>query len=106
MGFSTLQKAILRQCYPLTGRVERVRFHGLRGAGATRAHDVGDAVTKALERLIDRGFLVGYGVRTKEKWFIKGVRLTPEGRRVARKVAGEQQRLPLRGNRVHEFRVD
>lgn len=96
MGFSMLQKAILRQCYPLAGRVERVRFHKMHEAGATHARDIGDAVTKALERLIDRGLLVGYGIRTKEKWFIKDVRLTPEGRRAARKVAGEQQTLPLR----------
>jgi DNA-binding MarR family transcriptional regulator len=57
-----------------------------------------DVVTKALERMIDRGLLVGYGVRTKEKWFIREVRLTAEGRRAARKVAGEQQALPLKAS--------
>ncbi len=93
---SRLQKAILRTCYPLRGWVARQRFHELGRKEATRAKDVGDVVTKALERLVDRGFLVGYGIRTKEKWFIKDVRLTPAGRRVARKVAGEQQALPLR----------
>lgn len=92
---SRLQKAILRLCYPLRGRVERLRFHRLSEAGATHAKDVVDVVTKALERMIDRGFLVGYGVRTKEKWFIREVRLTPEGRRVARASAGTQQALPL-----------
>jgi len=100
MRLSRLQKAILRSCYPLRGRVERTRFHALNEAEATRAQDVVEAVTKALERLVDRGLLVGYGVRTKEKWFIHAVRLTPEGRRVARRVAGEQQRLPLRGTQV------
>jgi len=63
---------------------------------ASHAKDVVDVVTKALERMIDRGFLVGHGVRTKEKWFIHAVRLTPEGRRVARVVSGTQQTLPLK----------
>ncbi len=96
LRLSRLQKAILRACYPLRGRVERKRFHELGKNEESHAKDVVDVVTKALERLIDRGLLVGYGVRTKEKWFIRGVRLTADGRRLARKVAGEQQALPFR----------
>ncbi|MBI4434437.1 hypothetical protein HY635_01285 [Candidatus Uhrbacteria bacterium] len=95
LRLSRLQRAILRSCYPLRGRVERRRFHDLGKNEATHAKDVVDVVTKALERMIDRGLLVGHGVRTKEKWFIKEVRLTPEGRRVARVVVGTQQTLPL-----------
>ncbi|MFH1098668.1 MAG: hypothetical protein V1723_01985 [Candidatus Uhrbacteria bacterium] len=92
---SKLQKAILRLCYSLRGRVERDRFYRLNEREVTKARNVVDVITKTLERLISRGFLVGYGIRTAEKWFIKGVRLTPLGRKVARIVAGEQQRLPL-----------
>lgn len=93
---SRLQKAILRTCYPLRGRVERRRFHAFGKQEETMAKDVVDVVTKALERLIDRGLLVGHGVRTKKKWFVHAVRLTPEGRRVARRLTGTQQILPLR----------
>ncbi|MDO8599725.1 MAG: hypothetical protein Q7S02_06490 [bacterium] len=93
---SRLQKAILRTCYPLRGRVERRRFQEFGKREDTRAKDVVDVVTKALDRLIDRGLLVGYGIRTKEKWFVREVRLTPEGRRTARIVSGKQQALPLR----------
>ena len=96
LRLSRLQKAILRSCYPLRGLVERKRFHDLGKKEATHAKDVVDVVTKALERMIDRGLLVGHGVRTKEKWFIHAVRLTPEGRRIARRVVGTQQILPLR----------
>lgn len=95
-GLSRLQKAMLRTCYPLRGRVERSRFHSVHQQDVTRAKDVVDVITKAIERLIDRGLLVGYGIRTKEKWFIQAVRLTPEGRRIARRLAGTQQTLPLR----------
>ena len=83
-------------CYPLRGQVERRRFHDIGKREVTRAKDVVDVVTHALERLIDRGLLVGFGVRTKEKWFTRAIRLTSEGRRVARALAGTQQTLPLR----------
>ena len=99
-GLSRLQKAMLRACYPLRGRVERSRLLSLGRQDVTRAKDVVDVTTKALERLIDRGLFVGYGIRTKEKWFIQAVRLTPEGRRVARRLAGTQQALPLRESRI------
>lgn len=56
-----------------------------------------DTITKSLERLIDRELLTGYGRRTPHKWFIEEVKLTRLGRRQARHLLGEQQRLPLFG---------
>jgi len=53
-------------------------------------------ITKSLERLIDKGLLVGYGERTQFKWFIKEIELTAAGRRLAKKLLGEQQKLPLK----------
>lgn len=55
-----------------------------------------NAVTKSLERLIDKGLMIGYGRRTPRKWFIEEVALTPKGRKQARKLLGEQQSLPLK----------
>ena len=55
-----------------------------------------ETITKSLERLIDKGLMIGYGRRTPEKWFIDEVQLTPAGRRAARITLGEQQRLPLK----------
>lgn len=55
-----------------------------------------NAVTKSLERLIDKGLMIGYGRRTPKKWFIEEVALTPKGRKQARKLLGEQQALPLK----------
>lgn len=52
-------------------------------------------VTRALERLIARGLVTGYGVKTAKKWYITSIRLTPAGRREGRRLLGEQQRLPL-----------
>lgn len=53
-------------------------------------------ITQSFERLIKRGLMVGYGVRTPEKWFIKEIRLTSKGKKEARRVLGEQQKLPLK----------
>ena len=55
-------------------------------------------ITKSLERLIDRGYLVGYGTRTPKKWFVKEIKLTMMGRRAAKRLMGEQQILPLKNN--------
>jgi hypothetical protein len=60
-------------------------------------------ITQSVESLIDREFMTGYGVRTPHKWFIKEVSLTDKGKKVARKLQGEQMRLPL-GNSP-EFKV-
>jgi hypothetical protein len=46
--------------------------------------------------LIDKEFLIGYGVRTPKKWFIKEIKLTVNGRRMAKKLQGEQQALPFK----------
>jgi hypothetical protein len=54
-------------------------------------------ITKSLERLIDNGLLVGYGVRTPKKWFIKSVKLTTLGRKKwSAWLASGQAKLPLR----------
>lgn len=85
MLLSSLQRFILKDVVDArTKHVPRKRFSG------NFSHK---SVTKSLERLIDRGLLVGYGKRTPKKWYIEEVRLTPFGRGVARKLYGTQQKL-------------
>jgi hypothetical protein len=57
-------------------------------------------MTKSLERLIDKGLMIGYGRRTPEKWFIDEIRLTDVGKKAARKLLGQQQKLPLPVKRI------
>lgn len=96
MRLSALQRHILRECYQFPkSRVPRhpfVSFYKRITADAS----VTDSITVSLERLIDRGFLIGFGRRTPAKWFIEEVKLTPLGRRTARRLRGEQQSLPLK----------
>ncbi len=84
-SLSSLQKRLLLSALSAkNGRRSAVSGHQTR------------VVTKALERLIARGLATGYGVKTAKKWYITSIRLTPAGRREARRLRGEQQRLPLR----------
>jgi hypothetical protein len=55
-----------------------------------------NSITSSLERLIKKGLIVGFGELTKEKTFINKIRLTREGRLAAKKLLGEQKRLPLK----------
>lgn len=94
MTLSALQRFILRECYqhpkPRVPRALFEKYYRRQTGGGTT-----DSITVSLERLIDRGLLIGYGRRTPKKWYIVDVRLTPTGRRTARLTFGQQQRLPL-----------
>lgn len=91
MRLSALQRYILRECYQSgKARVSRQRFTTFYQSKKL-PKDAVDSITKSLERLIDKGLMIGYGRRTPEKWFIEDVRLTPTGRKVARTTLGQQQ---------------
>lgn len=77
------------------GRASRSVFLRCYENSRAKPKNVIDALTKTLERMIEGGLLVGHGQRTPKKWYIKEVRLTSLGRKVAKKIRGAQQRLPL-----------
>ncbi len=99
MRLSPLQKFILKACYAtankVVGRAGFARFYETQKL-KPKADDIVNIITNSLESLIDKGLVVGYGVRTPEKWYIKEVRLLPIGRKIAKKLLGEQQSLPLK----------
>lgn len=80
--FSPLQQYILAECYARREKVDRKFFQQFYSTKASIpvTHQV-EIITRSLERLIGRGFLVGYGIRTPQKWFIREVKITPLGRR-------------------------
>lgn len=98
MRLSSLQKYILLQCYlarkTRIARGEFLRFYAGQ-ANAPKTEDRLNALTKSMERLIDKGLMVGYGRRTPMKWFIDEVKLLPAGRWAAKRLIGQQQTLPL-----------
>lgn len=92
-----LQSYILVRAAEAKGRVLRKGLESfyVGKSSAPKRKDQVDAVTKAVERLIASGLMVGYGVRTKTKWFIKEARLTPAGGKLAQTILSRQQSLPL-----------
>ncbi len=97
LALSPLQKFILKECMNGSVVVKRDVFKKFY-AKKSKPPKIGDqqnALTKSLERLIDRGYTIGYGRRTPKKWFIESVRLTAAGRRAGRALLGKQQQIPF-----------
>lgn len=97
MRLSTLQRYILRQCLFEGKKLNRdrlVTFYNNQ-KNKPKKEDLVNIITKSIERLIGNGLLVGYGVRTAEKWFIREVRLTRKGAKTARESLGRQQKLKI-----------
>ena len=97
MRLSRLQRFVLTTTRDAGGKCDRRRFLRFYADNPEPpSHDDQiNTITKALERMIDQEFLIGYGVRTPKKWYIKEVKLMPAGRRLARKLQGEQQVLKI-----------
>lgn len=98
MRLSELQKYLVLQCYAhkkdKVNRDEFLKYYeNKKTAKPTLQAKI---ITQSIERLIDRELFLGYGVRTPHKWFIREVGLTKIGERVAKKLMGEQLRLPLK----------
>lgn len=83
LRLSKLQKTILQEALASRGQYSRRRIRGKV-----------KIVTRSLERLIDRELLIGFGRRTPHKWFIGSIKLTAKGKKIAKKLLGEQ--LPLK----------
>lgn len=98
MKLSHLQKYILLIGHEEKGKFSRgklLKFYERRKR-KPKVEDQVNIITKSLERLIDKELLIGYGIRTPHKWFIKEIKLTAAGRKIAKKLRGEQQILPFK----------
>ena len=98
MKFSTLQKYILVECLKKNMKLDRKNFRVFYEIQKNKAKKKYQEtiITKSLEHLIDREFLIGYGKRTPHKWFITSVKLTKKGVKISQKILEEKQiKLPL-----------
>jgi hypothetical protein len=96
MRFSLLQKYILLTCLAHGGRLDRDSILDFYRKNQTvRATLHAKIITASIERLIEKEMLIGYGVRTPKKWFIKKIKLTVKGKKEAKKLQGEQMSLPF-----------
>lgn len=103
MRLSSLQKFILLETYfARSKKISRTRLKRFYEKYKKPLKDkmIVKIITKSLERLIDKELIVGYGIRTPHKWYIKEVRLTPLGRKVTKKLLGEQMALPFKKPKI------
>ena len=102
MKLSDLQRYILKTTL-LKGqnRVTRSRFNEYYSSKkkSPKKDDQINAITKSLERLIKKDLIAGYGVKTREKFYIQEIRLTKKGKKEARKLLGVQMRIPFKTNK-------
>jgi len=77
--------------------------HGQSSSTSQQEH-YKQVVTTSIERLIDRGFLIGYCTKTREKLFITKIKLTPAGKKAAlAHRLTQQQKLPYVRNKNRKF---
>jgi len=99
MRLSNLQKFILRTILTRNqARISRslfLQFYQGQKKVPTLSKQI-KIITQSLERLIDKGLIVGFGHKTKEKYFIKEVKLTAAGKKVAKNLLGKQASLPIK----------
>lgn len=102
MKLSSLQKYILKQVFfSKRAKVNRSSFEAFydnkKSAPAPKIRT--NIITKSIERLIDKGLLVGFGEKTQYKLFINQVKFTPRGKKNTQKLFGQQTTLPFRKKR-------
>jgi hypothetical protein len=99
MKLSALQKYILRQCVlakdKTISKLVLENFYSNKSK-KPNSRDLVNIITKSVERLIKKDLVIGGGWKTSHKWFIKQVRLTPRGRKLAGGLFGVQQKLPFK----------
>lgn len=99
MKLSKLQKYILKTTLQSNrSRVSRIIFKkfydNIKQAPAKINRT--NIITKSIERLIDKGLLVGFGEKTQYKLFITQIKLTLRGKKTAQLLFGQQTKLPLK----------
>jgi len=99
MPLSSLQKFILKKTWEFKKtKVSREIFYSFykntKKAPAKKIQ--ANIITKSIERLIEKGLLIGLGEKTQYKLFINQVRLTTLGKKTAQKLLGQQVELPFK----------
>ena len=95
MILSALQKFILKESFGEKKYLlvkGYLKFYQNQRKVSARSEQV-KIISKSIDRLINKGLLVGFEEKTKEKWFIKEVKLTAVGQRLAKKLTGEQTKM-------------
>jgi len=97
MKLSDLQKYILKQSWQSKDKtVSKAVLEKFYFDHKVKPKEIINIITKSVERLIKKGLVIGYGWRTPEKWYIRQVKLTSQGKKFAKNLFGIQQELPFK----------
>ena len=95
---SSLQKYILKQCIlSKDGSISKNKLEQFYADKKIKpkAEDQVRIITKSVDRLIYKDLVIGSGVKTAHRWYIKNLKLTNRGKKEAKKLFGTQQKLPF-----------
>lgn len=103
MKLSSLQKHILTMAWEnRKARVSRDKFNAfykiLKKAPAKKLQI--KIISRSLERLIEKGLLIGFGEKTQHKLYIHQVQLTAAGKKTALTLLNRQVSLPFKKKKV------
>jgi hypothetical protein len=102
MRLSPLQKYILLECFNAKdfkiNRGKLGKFYD-KQKKKPRKMLVTKIITQSLERLINKELMIGFGIRTAHKWFIREVSLSSKGRIEAKRLLGKQGSLPFKNRK-------
>jgi hypothetical protein len=95
---SKLQKYILKKSlgYKQKGGVDKNTFFKFYENIKNKPKDIENIIIKSLNRLIERDLIIAFCKKTKHKTFINKILLTPLGKKIARKLFGTQEKLPMK----------
>jgi len=99
MRLSSLQKFILKQSWEYRKiKIPRAVFETYYKNKKKKPNKKIQAnnITRSIDRLIQRGLIMGYGEKTKHRLYIYEIRLAPAGRKTAKELLGKQTKLPFK----------
>ncbi len=78
------------------GGIDKNAFFSFYEKVKTKPQDIENIIIKSLNRLIERDLIIAFCKKTKHKIFINKILLTPTGRQIAKKLLGDQKKLPIK----------
>lgn len=99
MRLSSLQKYILKQSWEYKKtQVPRVQFEAYyKNKKKIPSQKIqANNITRSIERLIQRGLIIGYGEKTKHRLYISKIRLTAPGKKTAKQLFGTQTKFQFK----------
>ncbi|MFH1281808.1 MAG: hypothetical protein ABIH91_03735 [Candidatus Omnitrophota bacterium] len=55
------------------------------------------SLQKSIDNMVEKDYLIAYGHKTSQKWYVEKIKLTVKGRKIAKSlIKGRQRKLPIK----------